>query len=344
MKIFKEKKSKISGWSVASIFFLGGLLGSFALEPLAINQFGENQFVQFAGKTWLPVKGEPVELIILNDENCAECQTDKSEATIAQIVTPVLSKTTIDISSQAGIDLIAKFNIKKLPAYILGAGVETVELPQGKFIKLAEKYLTEKDGQYLMNSVAFQLSISKFIDVPKLADLDTEPRKGNKEALQVIEFADFQCPFSNMFHQKNHELLERLSKEGKINYIRKDFPLVFHKESPIAHQAANCVLANSNNENYWKMNNKIFDNQKIWENTGGSATKKTMIDFAQELEVDITECLNNASGLAEINADIQEGAEYGVGGTPAIFIGKTIISGAVDAKYLEDVINAEMTK
>ena len=178
------------------------------------------------------------------------------------------------------------------------------------------------------------------MELPTFVDMDTEPRNGRGK-VRVVEFTDFQCPYSKRLHDQNKDLIARLVAEGKIEHILKDFPLGFHQESPAAHQAANCVLKLGGDRKYWEMQDKIFVTQNEWSGKGEMA----LIHFttlAKSLGEDIQECMNDESIKAEIVGDLAEGQQYGVRGTPALFIGTSIMPGAIGPDVLEASVEAQL--
>ncbi len=77
----------------------------------------------------------------------------------------------------------------------------------------------------------------------------------------------------------------------------------------------------------------------------GDAGKQFLVDYAKnDLGLDLETCLADPSTNAEVQADVAEGAKYGVSGTPALFIGTQIMPGAIDAATFEKAVNEEAGK
>lgn len=82
--------------------------------------------------------------------------------------------------------------------------------------------------------------------------------KGNKDAkVTIVEFSDFQCPFSKRFHSVISEVLNAYPKD--VKFIFKNFPLSFH---PQARSAAKASLAAGAQEKYWEMVDLLFQNNE----------------------------------------------------------------------------------
>ncbi len=314
-------------------------------EEFKVEMGGDNEFAVFDNKTWIPVPGTPVELIILNDEDCgSKCNTDQSVPALRQAITPAFLIRTVDVSEAEGKDLISQFEVTSVPQYFLGDGIESHEDDEGqKFVESSAPLLTEKEGLYLLDSAKVGFKPGKYIKLPEFADVDSEPKKG-KGKVRVVEFTDYQCPYCKRLHDNNKELIARLISEGKIEYIMKDFPLGFHAEATDAHLAANCAQKLGGNEAYWIMHDKIFDGQKDWSGKGERA-KSYFRSLAEELVLNVEEfdaCMADEEMVAEIEADKAEGSKFGVSGTPALFIGRQVMPGAIGAEAFEAAVEAEL--
>ncbi len=307
-------------------------------------ELGENQELVVAdGKTWIPVPGKPVEVIVVNDSSCKNCNPAQGIAMLRQNVTPALLVRQVEADSAEGKALIEKFDLKTIPQFILADGIEDFKAPTGKlFTEEAKEVLTQKGDKYLVNGARVGLKPGEFLETPSFANLDTEPVKGKGGKIQVVEFTDYQCPFCKRLHDNNKALIDRLVDEGKIEYIVKDFPLGFHAESVSAHKAANCVLEKGGQEKYWKMNEAIFKNVDKWERKGVDKAVAYFNTLAKDLGVDITECVKNQELDTEIQKDQAEGQRYGVTGTPALFIGTKIMPGAIDSNTFEEAVNEQL--
>jgi len=168
-------------------------------------------------------------------------------------------------------------------------------------------------------------------DTPKevLVSFDDDYIKGDPKApVTIVEFSDYQCPYCRKFH---NEVLPQIQEEyiskGKVRYIFRDFPLSFHKQAVPAAIAANCA---GEQGKYWEMNNFLFANP-------GKLSTSKIIPEVEALGLDKAKfeaCVNDDSKKAEVDADSKAGRNYGVRGTPSLFIGKTGDGTEMNAIYL----------
>ena len=52
----------------------------------------------------------------------------------------------------------------------------------------------------------------------------------------IQEFSDFQCPFCGRVNPTIKQVLQEYG--NKVQIVWRNFPLPFHKDAPLAHQAA----------------------------------------------------------------------------------------------------------
>jgi len=168
-------------------------------------------------------------------------------------------------------------------------------------------------------------------DTPKevLVSFDDDYIKGDPNApVTILEFSDYQCPYCRKFH---NEVLPQIQEEyiskGKVRYIFRDYPLSFHKQAVPAAVAANCA---GEQGKYWEMNDFLFSNP-------GKLSTAKILPEAEGLGLDKAKfeaCVNDDSKKAEVDADFKAGKNYGVRGTPSLFIGKTGDGKEMNALYL----------
>ncbi len=323
---------------------LGVLFGVFFADMHTKNKFGTGKDMVVVGEqTWMPVPGKPVDVMVLNDENCGQgCDTTAALDALRQNITPALMISEISINSDEGQRLVSELDLVSVPQYFFGQNIEEMEAEDGtRFIdNMPEGILVQNDDMYWINGSAVGFPTGKFIKAPEFANLDTEPKKGTGP-VQVVEFTDYQCPFCKRLFDNNRELIDELIADDKITYVVKDFPLGFHAEAPLAHQAANCALKESGQEAYWDMHDEIFNQTDSWSGKGAAA-REVLISIASGIGTDIEACMSEGGIQGEINDDMQEGSRYGVTGTPALFIGTQFMPGAIGPDQFRAAVEAEL--
>ncbi|MGH7621153.1 MAG: DsbA family protein, partial [Gemmatimonadaceae bacterium] len=86
---------------------------------------------------------------------------------------------------------------------------------------------------------------------------------GNPNApVQVMEFADFECPACGNFAVITEpDVRTRIVNTGLASYRFFDFPLPMHKNTMVASNAAACA---ADQGKFWEMHDALFRNQPEW--------------------------------------------------------------------------------
>jgi len=166
---------------------------------------------------------------------------------------------------------------------------------------------------------------------------DDDPAKGSADAaVTIIEFSDFECPYSARFSTQTLPLIEEnYIKTGKVIFVFRDFPLSFHQNAQKAAQAAAC--ANEQGK-FWEYHDKLFENQQFLDIA-------SLKQYAQDLELDsekFNNCLDSGKMTSEIRKDLRDAQNYGVTGTPSIFINGILVKGAQPYSALRKIIEQEL--
>ncbi len=136
--------------------------------------------------------------------------------------------------------------------------------------------------------------------------------KGDKDGkVTIVEFSDFQCPFSARFHPVINEVLKAYPKG--VKFIYKNFPLSFH---PQAEPAARASLAAREQGKYWEMVDLLYQNQQ----TLGEETYKKL---AQQLGLNVEKFMkdyNDPKMKEHIQQDMNEAQTAEVRGTPTFYL------------------------
>ena len=138
-------------------------------------------------------------------------------------------------------------------------------------------------------------------------------------AVTVVEFSDFQCPYCARVHPTVVQLLEEFPDEVELAF--KHYPLPNHAKAPLAHRAS---IAAGQQDKFWEMHDLIFENQ-------GAMEREDLVAHAESLGLDLAafEAALDDDALGEmISADLREGSEAGVRGTPSFFVNGRLLSGA----------------
>jgi len=168
--------------------------------------------------------------------------------------------------------------------------------------------------------------------------IGSNPIKGNVNApVLMVEFSDFQCPYSKKFYQQVFPLIEKeYISSGKVKFAYRDLPLGFHSMARPAAIAARCA---GKQGKYWQMFDKII--------SSGSLDNEALKKYAQELGLNMKayeDCLSKDEFKGALDIDIKDAAKFGVSGTPGFFINGRFVNGAYPFETFKKIIEEELAK
>jgi protein-disulfide isomerase len=162
----------------------------------------------------------------------------------------------------------------------------------------------------------------------------SSPSKGGANAKVVIqEFSDFQCPFCKRVVDTVNQVEK--SYGNKIKIVWRHMPLPFHKDAPLASEAAQEAFAQKGSAAFWKFHDKLFEAQP-------DIQRPKLEAIAQDLGLDMDKfkaALDSGKHKAKIEADSKAGNAAGINGTPAFVINGYFLSGAQPEAAFKKLIN-----
>lgn len=171
-------------------------------------------------------------------------------------------------------------------------------------------------------------------------NIEDVPFKGKENApVVIVEYTDYECPFCGRHYSQAYKQIEsEYIDTGKVKYLIKDFPLSFHQNAQKAAEAAHCAREQKDDEGYFAMHSKIFENQQ-------ALSIENYKKWARELSLNgaqFDSCLNSGKMAAIVQKGFQEGQQDGVQGTPAFFINGKLVSGAQPFGAFKQAIDGEL--
>lgn len=178
------------------------------------------------------------------------------------------------------------------------------------------------------------------VDDPRLVR-DYSPRLGpDGAALQIVEFADLQCPAC----ARTQPLLEQAVAEygSKIQVVFRHFPLSSHQNAQEAAQAAEAAGAQGK---FWEMASKLYFNQSNWQDS--RQPLPIFQGYAEELGLNTEQFANDYSRqelVDRIRTDTGDGNALGVAATPTIYFNGEEISVPLSYPELKAAIDARLNQ
>jgi protein-disulfide isomerase len=143
-------------------------------------------------------------------------------------------------------------------------------------------------------------------------------------AVKVVEFGDYQCPACENAYPITKQLMSEY--QGRITFVFRNYPLVqVHKN---AQEAAEAAEAASDQGKFWEMHDKLYDKQNEWASLADPTDK--FVSYATELGLDAAkfkDAVVNKKFADRIAADVSDGNDVSIQGTPTFFIDGVRASG-----------------
>ncbi len=161
------------------------------------------------------------------------------------------------------------------------------------------------------------------------------PARGPANApVTIIEFADFQCPFSARFAPTLDQVCSKYG--ANVRLVFRQFPQLFHAFAAKAAEASLCAWDQGH---FWEMHDAMFENQQ-------SLSVNNLKAKAAELGLNADSfnySLDSGKHAADVQRDFLAGQKAGVAGTPALFINGRFVSGDVPLEEITRIVDQELS-
>lgn len=335
------KNSKQVKNLISLVILLGGLfVGSLFVDVIQLVRGGgfsfgkmaQNDIFSSGGRTWVAYSDPIINVQVLNDDSCANCDPEKALQGLKSVF-PTLLVTKVDANSEAGQKMISDLGLKTVPSFIFGK-----EIAKTDFFTQAASYFENKNEQYVLNTAQVGLPVGKYLQAPTVATEDTQVGSAESK-VKVVLFSDYQCPFCKALHPTIKKVLEQYG--DRILFVFKHLPLSIHPQAENASLAAICA---SEQGKFMEYSDKLFNAQAEWGKTTGVQSFK---NYAAQLGLkgaQFNQCLDSKKFQSVIDRNKSEADELGISGTPGTFVNGDFQNGAVSFEDLQKLIEQELAK
>ncbi|HEY2770486.1 MAG TPA: thioredoxin domain-containing protein [Solirubrobacteraceae bacterium] len=150
--------------------------------------------------------------------------------------------------------------------------------------------------------------------------------RGPEDAVFVIEYADFECPYCAAL---NGRLATR-----RLRRVFRHFPV--RSSHPRAWAAACAAEAAGIQDRFWEMHDLLFADQSRLEDPH-------LWERAEQLELDLArfdEDRRSALVVERVKSDFRAGVRAGVVTTPTLFRGDATVAGRLDDQRLDELFSS----
>lgn len=149
----------------------------------------------------------------------------------------------------------------------------------------------------------------------------------------VVEFFDFQCPYSRQAFSTIDNLVKRYAGQP-VKFVFRHVPI--ESIHPAAFDAALAASCAKEQNRFMEMHDALFEKQN-------QITKESLLKFAEEAGVPnlarFQSCMLARRYENVIRKDTSEGLALGVEGTPTFFVNEKKLEGAHDEQVFIDAID-----
>lgn len=335
-----DEKKKMQNM-ISLCILLGGLLvGSLFVDVMQLfskSGFSErvisrNDIIETNGKTWVAYADPRVDLTVLTDSSCTDCDASEALTWIRRIIPTTVART-VEYTSYEGQQLMINHPVTALPAFLFSDSIQKTG-----FYAEARGLFTETGKLFELDMTKIGETPGKFLKVPE-TDGDDITIGGGGAPLTMIEYSDFQCPYSKLFHSAIQKVLKEYPND--VRFVYKHLPLTFHAQANNAAIASECADEQGKFVAYGDM---LFAKQDDWGKSVGTGKFKT---YAQTLRLNTFQfntCLDSGRYDEKIRSDREEAKRFGISGTPGTFINDRFINGAVSYDELKSIIDENLAK
>ncbi len=335
------QKKKMQNLISIAILLLGMFLGSLFIDSAQLIQrsgfsaknLAKSDIFEANGKTWVAYSEPAVTVSVISDSGCDKCNVDDVLVWMRRIV-PTVSTEKVEYNSDAGKNLIDKFGLKTLPAFVFDGAVTKTD-----FYTQAKTLFDEKDNQFSLRTQDIGIPVGKYLVTPGINAGDALAGAADAK-VKVVVFSDFQCPYCKIFHKALDDAIKNYGDKVQFDY--KFLPLTdVHPQAGSAALAATCALEQGK---FWEYADKLYADQTVW---GGMKDTNKFKEYARNLKLDVAkfnQCLDSKKYQNMLDDDKKEADSFGISGTPGVFVDDQFQEGAVSYDQLKAAIDGELAK
>ena len=168
----------------------------------------------------------------------------------------------------------------------------------------------------LVGSVIMVKKIRPTANITRVEANDFKVKGPANAPVQIVEYADFQCPACQRAQASLQELVNKYP--DKIQVVFRHFPLPGHQWSGFAHQAAECA---GRAGRFWDYYDKLFVEQQIWSKSPSPVDM--LIYYAREFGLNLDSfgaCLADKKVQQSILSEKAKGEAMKITATPTLFV------------------------
>jgi predicted DsbA family dithiol-disulfide isomerase len=258
-----------------------------------------------------------------------EAEAAKLKRTVSEVLEAEV-ESNVETPSEAEVEAVYEANKDRIP------------VPKAQALPQVKDYLVERSRsryrEMLVARLKKEYGFRSYLE-PLRAQVSTAgfPSRGPANApVTIVEFSDFECPYCGGLFPTLKQVEKNYPEQVRIVY--RQFPLT--NIHPYAQKAAEASLCAHDQQKFWEFHDSMFAKQR---ELSVADLKQRAVDLKLDSQA-FNQCLDSGRHAAAIQADIQEGARFGVTGTPALFINGRLLSGNQPYAEIREIIEDELQR
>lgn len=194
------------------------------------------------------------------------------------------------------------------------------------------------DGRFLFRGEVVDLTVDPLEAARRAITLERQPVRGAAAApVTIVEFGDFQCPYSARLEPVLARVLEAYA--GRVRIVFKSYPLRANR--PWAEDGAlagECAFEQGADA-FWKVHDALFAQQTEIDRAN---LRDRLAAIASSAGLDgerLQRCLDEGRGRPAMLADEKEGAGLGVTSTPTLFVDGRRLAGVPSFEQVKALVD-----
>lgn len=220
------------------------------------------------------------------------------------------------------------------PGRVQGAALDQVRDPIRSLL-LEER--TRAAREKYIDTLKAKTPVRVMLEPPRLkVEAAGRPLRGPANApVEIIEFADFQCPFCERAFPTVMKVLNTYG--DRVRLVYRQYPLPNHPNARPSAEAAACA---GEQGKFWPYHDRLFGSQNL---LADNDLKQHAVAIGLDAQK-FNACFDARKYRKDIDDDLAAGAAVGVTGTPAFYINGREVDGAQPYDVFQRVIDEELQK
>lgn len=222
----------------------------------------------------------------------------------------------------------------------MGEQLPPLEVVKPQVLGFLKREKSEAAVEEVIGGLMKTVTVTKQFPDVRSAPVDftaskTTPVKGKVGSkVQIVEFADYQCPYCSKAADNFKELVTKFGDRVEFQY--RNFPL--RQMHPLAQRAGEIAQCSGEQGKFWEVHDALYANQSALEEENA----KRLAVVAGVDETKLSECLAAGRGAAAVDEDVAKGEIAGIEGTPSFFINGRAYTGNPTVAGIAQALEEEL--